>query len=348
MKNKLVSCVVTVFLAFGLVAFPSACADAVRSALSLCLRVVIPSLFPFFVLSAFLLESGVSGMLSVVCSPLMARVFRLSGAGASAVVLGMIGGYPIGADCVRALYTSDAISKREAERLLLFCNNSGPAFILGAVGCGIFGSLRIGAMLLAIHWISAGLIGFFFRFRASKQVGTRICGAPEKPFAAAFCTAVKSAMMTSLNVSAFVIFFAVVTELLHICAFLPRAGVSGAVCTGFWELTSGIAALNTTANLRYGLIACAGILGFGGICVHAQTAALLSKTDLSLKPYLLGKSLHAAISSLLAWGLLPRVVPASAMGIHGQTNWSGLAVTAVALLGFFILFLFSEKRTGNR
>ena len=39
----------------------------------------------------------------------------------------------------------------EAERLLAFCNNSGPAFILGVVGVGVFGSSRVGLLLYLAH-----------------------------------------------------------------------------------------------------------------------------------------------------------------------------------------------------
>lgn len=347
MKNKLISFVTAAFLAFGSVAFPQECADAVRTALNLCLRVVIPSLFPFFVLSAFMNESGVSERIGLISAPLMARLFRLSGAGASAVVLGMIGGYPIGADCVRALYTSGKLKKREAEHLLIFCNNSGPAFILGAVGCGIFGSAKIGLTLLAIHWVSAGIIGVLLRFRTKTDPQTE-SSAHSAPFASALCTSVKSAMGTMLNVSAFIIFFAVMTELMHNCVHLPRVGVSGAVCTGLLELTSGMSALQTVGtHPQIAFPLAAAFLGFGGLCVHAQTAALIEETDLSLTPFVWGKAAHAAVSFVLARILAPKSIPVSTMSQTG-TDYAGLAVASVAVFSFFILFLFSEKRTGNR
>jgi len=350
-KNAVFSCAATLFLAFGLVVFPQSSADAVQSALSLCVRVVIPSLFPFFALSSFMNESGVSNRLGRFAVPLMSRAFGLSGCGASALVLGMIGGYPIGADCVRVLYQSGKIGKREATHLLIFCNNSGPAFVLGAVGCGIFGSLKIGVFLLAIHWLSAWLIGLALRFRA-QEVALFSPNEEDRPFSRAFCDAVKTAAMTMLNVCAFIIFFAVLTELLHETHLLPRAGILGAICTGVFELTSGIAALQTSSATPITALTVASVLiGFGGLSVHAQTAALLSETDLPLAPYLWGKVAHAAVSFLLVQGflhLLPASIPVSATAASGQTNLPGLAVAMVAVFSFFILFLFSEKRTGNR
>ncbi|MBQ3055546.1 MAG: hypothetical protein IJC88_05525 [Oscillospiraceae bacterium] len=352
MKKALLSCIATVFLAFGLVAFPQESADAVRNALSLCCQVVIPSLFPFFVLSTFMNQSGVSNRFGQFAVPLMSRLFRLSGDGASALFLGMIGGYPIGADCVRSLYQNGKVSKQEAEHLLIFCNNSGPAFVLGAVGCGVFGSMRIGGILLVIHWLSAWLIGLVLRFRTNETEKCLFVEEADAGFAPTFCTAVKTAAMTMVNVCAFIIFFAVLTELLHMTHMLPHDGIVGAVCTGLFELTSGIAALQPSVfNPHTAMLIASVLLGFGGISVHAQTAALLSETDLSLTPYFLGKLSHAATSFLLTRGFLqffPQSIPASAVWLHGQTNWPGLAVTAVAILSFCMLLLFSEKRTGNR
>lgn len=45
----------------------------------------------------------------------------------------------------------------------------------------------------------------------------------------------------------------------------------------------------------------AGLLGWGGLSVHGQSAAVLSGTDLPMGPYLAAKAAHAAVSVLLAW-----------------------------------------------
>ncbi len=53
----------------------------------------------------------------------------------------------MGAKSVIALYENGTCSKVEAERLLSFCTNSGPAFIFGIVGAGVFSGGRIGLLL---------------------------------------------------------------------------------------------------------------------------------------------------------------------------------------------------------
>ena len=137
--------------------------DACREALEMCARLLIPSLFPFFVLSGYLNRVGLPGLLGRLLAPFAVRLFGVSGAGASAFVIGLMGGYPSGAAYIADMERSGSITAREAERLLAFCNNSGPAFIVGAVGLGVFGSVRCGLILYGIHVFAAFLSGLVFR-----------------------------------------------------------------------------------------------------------------------------------------------------------------------------------------
>lgn len=339
-----------ILLSAGLILFPAETADAARNGLMLCVNVVLPSLFPFFVLSSFVTLSGISRALSRLFAPLMSRLFRISGAGASALILGMLGGYPIGASCIKTLYQQGECSKEECEHLLGFCNNSGPSFLLGAVGVGVFGSIKLGLLLLTVHWLSAMTVGLFFRFHSLPLRHSRLQSGAPISFSSAFCQAVGSGLQSALNVCAFIVFFAVLTEILHLFSFLPSAGLAGAISTGLFEITSGIAALQTSAaNLPTAFVLAAGLIGFGGLSIHAQTLSVLSETNLSVKKYFLGKLLHALISAgyaalLATWCFRTQAVFAPSAS---NTNLPGLAVTAIALLSFWILFLFSEKRTGN-
>ena len=140
-----------------------AAGDACREALEMCARLLIPSLFPFFVLSGYLNRVGLPGLLGRVFAPFAARLFGVSGAGASAFVMGLLGGYPAGAAYIADMERSGSVTAREAEQLLAFCNNSGPAFIVGAVGLGVFGSVRYGLILYSIHVLAAFFTGLVFR-----------------------------------------------------------------------------------------------------------------------------------------------------------------------------------------
>lgn len=144
--------------------YPKEAMEAAKSGLTLCYNVIIPSLFPFFVLSSLVVELGLAGYLGRMLEGIMRPLFNVSGACASAFALGFIGGYPVGAKTAINLYEKGMCTKTEAERLLSFCNNSGPAFILGVVGAGIFSSSRVGLLLYLAHITASICVGILFRF----------------------------------------------------------------------------------------------------------------------------------------------------------------------------------------
>ena len=108
----------------ALLLLPEVSAQAARDAMLLCAQTLIPSLFPFFVLSSLLIACGASELLSALLSPLMRPLFGLSGTGAAALALGLCGGYPVGARTAAELVENGALSQEEGERLLAFCTNS--------------------------------------------------------------------------------------------------------------------------------------------------------------------------------------------------------------------------------
>lgn len=266
-------------------------AQAVRDALALCAQSVIPALFPFFVVSSLFIDLGCAAVLGRSLAPVMHRLFGVSGAGGTAFLLGIIGGYPVGGRTAGELYRSGQCEREECERLLAFCNNAGPSFILGIAGLGCFGSVRVGAWLYLIHVGAAVMVGLLFR-STSRQMGR-----PEKTetprWADALIEAVRGGAMSMVNICAFVVFFLVILRL-----FSRFTGIQHGAILGIVEMTNGILRL---ANDRRGFIWAAGLLGWGGLSVHCQTAAVLSGSGLSLKRYFIGKALQAAISMAAAW-----------------------------------------------
>ena len=148
----------------SLMLYPQDSMSAAREGLMLCYNVIIPSLFPFFVLSALVVDLGLAGYIGRALEGFMRPLFNVPGACASAFVLGFVGGYPVGARTALSLYQKGMCTKTEAERLLSFCNNSGPAFILGVVGAGVFASSRVGVLLYLAHAAASICVGLFFRF----------------------------------------------------------------------------------------------------------------------------------------------------------------------------------------
>ena len=277
--------------ALGLLLARSAeAAQAVRDGLALCAGSVIPALFPFLAVSGLLtaLDAGTSPALGP-----LARLLGCSRAGARAFLLGLTGSYPVGARTVAQLYRRGGISRREACRLLLFSNNCGPAFILGVAGLGCFGSLRAGVLLWGVHILAALVIALALP-RQAAEPSERPGSVPARPpLVPALIAAVRDAAGTMVYICGFVVFFLVLLRVMGRVTGLSHPVLSGAV-----ELTQGILALPHT---RRGFVWAAGLLGWGGLSVHGQSAAVLSGTDLPMGPYLAATAAPAAVSVLLAW-----------------------------------------------
>lgn len=295
---------------------PETVARAAAGGLKLCAQVLIPALFPFLALAGLCVRRDYGRYLSPVLRPLMGPLFGLPDEGAGALALGAVGGYPVGAATAFALYDRGALTADETARLLSFCNNAGPSFILGVAGAVLFRSACTGVLLLAAHLLAALLTGSLLRAPAPR-VGKRAAGRPaaaarEEPFAVSFTAAVSTAAGSMLSVCAFVVFFSVLTPfLLHLGALEPGARLLGAlsgcgeaaaraVLTGALELSSGVAALGASGCPRGVLLSAVSfLLGWGGLCVHGQVASLRGLRPVSLRPYLLGKLCQGALAAVL-------------------------------------------------
>lgn len=348
----------------ALIVWPQESAQAVRDGLLLCYNVILPSLFPFFILSSLVVSLGLSGYLGRLLEPVMAPVFHVSGCCASALVLGFIGGYPVGARTAISLYESGACSRTETERMLAFCNNSGPAFILGVVGAGVFADSRVGVLLCLTHMAASLCVGVLFRFYKRGDLprsGGRSTQIRAERFSTALVDAVTGSLRSTLSICAFVTLFTVVIRMLTtagvfglLSALLERLlgplGLSTLwaqrLLTGALELSSGVWSLTGAGSLSGKLSMAAFMLGWAGVSVHCQVLTFIGGSGLSTRTYFWGKLLHGGLSALFT-AVLARVVPLGASvsavlatqvaDIAGTDFHTALTVSTVAA---WVLFLF--------
>lgn len=267
--------------------------EAVRRGLTLCARSIIPALFPYFVVSGLFTSLGFAEGVGRRLAPVTEHLFGVSGAGASALFLGLLGGYPVGGRTAGQLYRAGRLEKDEAQRLLAFCNNAGPSFILGVVGLGCFQSLRAGVLLYVIHALSAVLVGVLQKKKGRpRRSAPRPLSPPEK-ILPAFIRSVQDSAGAMVRICGFVVFALVVQALL-----VELTGITHPAALGFIELTGGVVRLGSSPS---DFVWAAALLGWGGLSVHGQTAAVLAGTGLRMDRYFLGKLLQAAVSAVLAY-----------------------------------------------
>lgn len=335
--------------------FPEISVSAAIDALSLCGEVIVPSLFPFFVCAGLLIHSGICQRLSVLLGPVMKPLFNVSGCGSAALVLGTISGYPQGAITACDLYRSGYLSKYEAERLLAFCNNSGPLFVISAIGIATYSSAKTGLFLYLSHLVAALIVGIIFRFykKDRHSAPEYSINQQEIPFTEAFSGVLQSAVSNILTVCGAIVFFSVFSALLT--RFLPENNGVSAMISGILELSGGNRMIKyASIPTLYKLLMSAFTVGFAGICIHLQVAAIASRYGLSLVPYIIGKLLQGVITVLIFLSVVkffPQYVPTFAGSSAGAGMFFGslyTATTIVFLLALAILiFTFRATKKGD-
>lgn len=269
--------------------------EGVSDGIGLCTRSVIPSLFPFLVLSSLLTEA-----LRHVCLPapnVLCGIFRIPANALPVVLLGFLGGYPSGAQAAARSVADGSISRENSRNLLAFCSNAGPSFLFG-MGSAIFPNRWMSWTLWGIHMVSALLVAQCFpcqpedRCVSKTHSGGTISQAMER------CTRVMA------MICGWVLLFRV---LLRFCDkwilwFFPDW--LRILLFGILELSNGICELGRLESIRLRFVLFSAMLGFGGLCVTMQTYTVAKELDTSC--YLPGKLLQGLISAMLAASVFSR------------------------------------------
>ena len=334
--------------AFGvLLALPQTAAEGVRSGLTLCGQVILPSLFPFFICSDLFVLLGFSARVSARFGGLAARLLRLPPNAGSAFVIGMTGGYPAGAQAVGLLYERGELRKEEAEHALAVCNQAGPSFIFGFLGGAVFAHPGAGALLFGVQLLAAVLT---CRLTARPlPPGER--PRPDMPrpappsFAAAFSEAVRRAGLSAIRVCMFVTVFSVLCGYLRLAAgpYLPADAAPLAL--GALELSAGCAALRAcTLAPVWKLCIASFLLSFGGVSILAQSRAVAADAGLEGRQLPGCRLLQGAIAAALTLLLAPLVQAgrwcAPAMGASAMAETAGPVMLLVSSL---LLCYFRKK-----
>ena len=132
--------------------------EYVKRGLSLCLNTVIPSLFPFMIISALITVGGYASDIGRFFEKPFFLIFGTSPCASCAAALGFLCGYPVGALSASEMLDKGDISKEELEYLLTFINVPSAAFVIGGVG-GMLLSKRLGVAIYVSIILAATISG---------------------------------------------------------------------------------------------------------------------------------------------------------------------------------------------
>lgn len=361
MIKRIVVGVCTVVIGGLFLIFGADISVGIRSGISVCGEVVIPSLFPFMILAEFVALSGASDTLSKPISPFTRWLFGLPKVTAAPILLSFISGYPVGASLARRLYDSGKILRSDAEKMLTFTVNSSPAMLIFAVGMGMLGGKEYGYLLYIVHILASVLNGILFSriilnlganrrvekvnlptFNAQNTIQTigqkssygitKKDSTPHYNIVDAFVTATADASVSMLKICGCVILFA------GIVASIKSARILALIL----EVTVGC-----KVAINYGIKAISAVVGFGGISVIMQ---VMTVSKGLIRPWILilSRITHAAISYGLcsvAVSLLPeKTVAVLSTGLPQLDSFTSVTAPAsAAMLLLAVVVMFSAK-----
>lgn len=343
-------------LAVAFLRYPQALATGVSRGLSICTGVIIPTLYPFMVLSGFVATSPLCRRSGRAAEAVMRGVFGLPACCAAVILISFLGGYPAGAIALSRLRQQSLITADEVRRCARFCINAGPGFIISTVGSGLLGNVTAGILLYVAHIAASVIIGVL-----SAKGHRRRTHTPPSPSenTAPAADIVRDTCQSLLTMCGYVVLAAALLSLwdaTQIAVLLQRLiGIPTAALT---------AALSAVTEVSCGCVALAGryygapfvislCLGWGGLSVQGQLTALLGG-ELRGSHWRLWRLIHGGLSGIFAMGLF-RLFPAAALASIGNAavetdpfSASAIASVMLLLLSFMTMWLFSAKSTGNR
>ena len=299
--------------------------------INLCLNVLIPSLFPFFIVTAYM-NASLTG-LSIPGFHTISKLLSIPDGGDSLFILGLLGGYPVGAQLIADAYRNRQLSKRTGHILLGYCSNAGPAFIFG-VTSRLFSSKWIAVLLWLTHIFSSVAVGLLLP--RPEKATIKLLNSTSPTLVA---TLRKSISICS-SVCGWVIVFKILLSYINLW-LLNSADELEMIClSGLLELSNGCILLSGIPNEAMRFILCTAFLSFGGICVMLQTASVTDGLGLGL--YVPGKIMQTSVSMMV--GILLSVVlfPES----ERMHLWSALLLLICAASAL-VSRRYAEKRCGN-
>lgn len=262
--------------------------NGAAEAVELCIRVLIPSLFPFFLVSV-LLTDLLSGT-STIMRPI-GTLLKIPRGSEPLFLVGMLGGYPVGAQIICQAAENGSLDKRDAVRMMAFCNNAGPSFLFGVISTQ-FPNTIYTWLIWAILILSTILTAVILPGGTTKDATTHTTKH------ITLTQAIEKSIKALSSVCAWVIIFRVILAFLERWFLWMLPAAPHVAIQMLLELANGSIVLNEIENIGLRFIICTAGLSIGGFCVLLQTASVAG--SLGIGKYIPGKLIQTGISLLLS------------------------------------------------
>ncbi len=284
-KSNLILMIFSLIVILIIIINPKTYINSTINASIIFLNNVFPSLFPFFVFTKII--NNLTPEIKVL-DGVVNKVFKVNGKYGYIVALSFLSGYPIGAKLVANAYSEKRITYNDSVKLLSLCSLSGPMFIVGSIGIGVFSSIKIGYLLLLCHYIGAILNGLIYSQKSSLENASILEFKKENK---SLADSMYDSIISIFLVGGFIIISSILIDILnntkifekitYIICKIPflndKENIVNAFLNGLIEITRGIIDLSSTnASLKIQFVITSFLIAFSGVSIFMQSIAFIS------------------------------------------------------------------------
>lgn len=287
-----------VFFLLSMIINPSKFINASLDGISAWAFNVLPSVLPFMFFTKALSSLKIMPKLVRPLSPITKTLFKTPPISMYAFVMAILSGYPVGSKMVCDLYLQGQITKQDAFKMSAFCSTSGPMFIIGAVGIGMFKNAKIGYILFLSHVFGAILNGILYRkLKVKDEENSNTSGTKNE--STNIADIVLNSTLSILSVGCIITIFFIVIE-----CFAPLFNLLPTTLSyflqGVIEITKGCLSLSTLMDVKLACILASFVVSFGGISTILQSVTMLNSLKMPIKLFVLEKITHGLFAMSLS------------------------------------------------
>lgn len=322
---------------------PEEASEGIYNGINLCARSIIPSLFPFMIVSELIVSGPICRYIEKMFGKLTKAFFRLPRSAACPIFFGLVFGFPVGARMTMELLNKRTITRSQAQYLQSFCNIPSAAFIVNFVGSVLYSSKLVGIVIYTATVFSAILVGLTMRPKSSQKNECSIREQGEFQKNKSLVDSVSSATQSVITVCSFVVFFCAVANCLAhwLCVLCIKEHIC-AIIFSFIEISAGVSAAAKAGHGTLSVMIASFAIGWSGLSVHLQLMAICKQKELCYDRYIISKILHGAFNAIIV-GTLFLSFPSVFLKKTDITPMPSSVITVSYAISrvFFVIFLVS-------
>jgi len=307
MKAKYINfiiCLLIIFFLFEIFDHTNIVASIFLNSSKLWFYNLLPTLFPFFIITDLLSNYGFVNYISKIFGKVM-NLFNVNEKSSYAFFMSIISGFPGNSKLIKELLDNKEINEQEATKLLTFTHFSNPLFIIGTIGTMFLNNKKLGILILIVHYFTNIIVGLLFKKIYKKEINNVNNNQTiiKLPFIKILIKSINNSINTMLLIYGIIIVTSLLVNIISVN--LNISPYIKSILTGLIEMTQGlklISELTIPITLKVTIITF--FLSFGGISIHMQIMGILSEYKINYFIYLIARIIHASISSLLIYFIL--------------------------------------------